>query len=246
MAPAGGHGLLGDFMASDLPSSIVAGISFIGRSGGAVKALNGFKKGHHTLPDAANATTNAFLGKICAGELTAETEEKFQRVRTGLGYKRKDVSLSVAPPNAVLTGRDFTWELGYALEESNPARYVVTYLLRDLQSADLAQTDAFAEIFAGMFGEISFALKKGARVEAIIDAIEALDPDQGLNVTYPSDCQECTIDVEGVEAHVRCTAATIDLVFPRAGSPRDLMAAFAEVRGAFAVSPVLAGLVVGP
>ena len=246
MAPVGGHGLLGDFMASDLPSSIVAGISFIGRAGGAVKALKGFKKGHHTLPDAANATTNAFLGKICAAELTAGAEEKFQRVRTGLGYKRKDVSLSVSPPNAVLTARDFTWELGYALEEPDPARYAVTYLLRDLQSADLAQTDEFAEIFAGMFSEISFGLKKGARVEAIIDAIEALDPGQGLNVTYPSDCQECTIGVEGVDARVRCTSATIDLVFPRAGSPRELMAAFATVRGAFAVSPVLAGLVVGP
>jgi hypothetical protein len=45
------------------------GILFTGRGGGAVKQLAGFKKSHHSVPDAANATTNAFLGKLCAGEL---------------------------------------------------------------------------------------------------------------------------------------------------------------------------------
>ena len=56
-------------MTGALPSSIIVGISFIGRSGGVVKNLGGFRKGHHTVPDAVNATTNAFLGKLCAGEL---------------------------------------------------------------------------------------------------------------------------------------------------------------------------------
>jgi hypothetical protein len=45
-----------------------------------------------------------------------------------------------------------------------------------------------------------------------------------------------------VDAQVRCTGATLDLVFPRAGSPRELIAGFAAVRGAFAVSRELAGL----
>ncbi|MEO7411944.1 MAG: hypothetical protein ABIZ81_01185, partial [Opitutaceae bacterium] len=92
-------------MTGALPSSIVAGISFIGRGAGQVKTLGGFKKSHHTLPDAANATTNAFLGKICEGELAAQSEKLFQSVRTGLGYKRKDVGLSVASPAAVLTAK---------------------------------------------------------------------------------------------------------------------------------------------
>ena len=42
-----------------------------------VKTLGGFKKGHHTVPDAVNATTNAFLGKLCAGELAADGETLF-------------------------------------------------------------------------------------------------------------------------------------------------------------------------
>lgn len=232
-------------MTGALPSSVVAGISFIGRSGGQVKALAGFKKGHHTLPDAANATTNAFLGKICAGELSSQSEKLFQAVRTGLGYKRKDVSLSVAGSAAVLTAKDFTVETVYALEEGSPSRYAVTTMLHGLKSPELARTEEFERIFAAMFSEISFALKKGAKVEAVIDIIEALDGEGGLGVSYPSDCSQCVIGVEGIDAQVRCSGSSLEIVFPRAGSPRELMDGFAAVRGAFGVSRELAGLIVG-
>lgn len=208
-----------------------------------MKALGGFKKGHHTVPDAANAVTNGFLGKICGPELAAQAEKLFQDVRTRLEYKRKDIALNVTGALAVLTAKDFTVEIFYLLEETTPGRYLVTTTLRDLKNGDLAQTEEFAAVFAGKFTEISFALKKGARVEAIIDVIEALDGEGGLSVTYPSDCRECVIHVEGVDAAVRCSGATLEMVFPRAGAPHELMAGFAAVRGAFAVSRVLAGLV---
>jgi hypothetical protein len=230
-------------MAQELPSDIIAGISFVGRSGGAVKALAGFRKGHHTVPDAANAVTQAFLGKICAAELGTEAEDLFQRARAGLAYKRKDLSLSLTPPTAVLAARDFTVDFSYALDEQDPSRYVVTRTLHGLRNAELVRTVEFSALFAAAFSEISFGLKKGARVEAVIDLIEGLDDERGLAVDYPADCHECHIRVAGVAAAVRCTGATMEMVFPRAGSPAELMAEFAAVRGAFAVSRELAGLI---
>lgn len=229
-------------MADQLPSGIIAGISFIGRGGGLVKTLGGFRKGHHTLPDAANAVTNAFLGKIAEGELAAQAEQLFQEVKAALGYKRKDLALSVSSPVAMLTARDFTVELTYALEDAAPSAYTVTTVLRGLKSADLVRTPEFEGVFEGKFTEISFELKRGARVEAMIDVIEALDAGTGLAVTYPSDCRECVIRVEGVAATVRCTGATLEMIFPTAGSPAELMDAFGEVRAAFQVRPELADL----
>ncbi len=230
-------------MADALPSSIIAGIAFLGRGGGAVKALGGFRKAHHTVPDAANATTNAFLAKICAAELAADAEALFQSARAALGYRRKDLALSVASPLAVLTAKDWVVELAYALEEADPARYAVTTTLHSLKNAELARTPEFAGVFAAKFSEISFALKKGARVEAVIDAIEALDGEGGMAVSYPSDCRECEIAVEDVDARVRCTGATLDMVFPRAGAPAELMDGFAAVCDAFQISKTLSVLV---
>lgn len=230
-------------MAGSLSAEIIAGLSFIGREGGAVKALDGFKKGRHTVPDAANAVTNGFLAKICAAELEAQAEALFKSVRSGLGYKRRDVSLETGPAAATLVARDFTVEIAYALEPADPARYAVTQTLLHLRSGELAQTDEFAAIFAGMFSEISFTLKKGARVEAVVDAVEALDSAHGLAVDYPADCSECRIAAKGVTAEIRFTGATLDMVFPGAGSPRELMAEFERVRAAFAVSRELASLI---
>ena len=208
-----------------------------------VKALEGFRKSHHTVPDAANAVTNAFLGKIAHAELTAEAEKLFQDVKTQLGYKRKDVALSVSPGHAVLVARDFTVEILYALEEAKPERYAVTTMLSGLKNGELAHTEEFDGIFSGKFTEISFALKEGAKVEEVIDVIEALDGKDGLTVSYPSDYRECVIGVEGVDAKVRCTADALEMVFPRGGSPRELMKGFAAVRGAFSISRELSGLV---
>ena len=230
-------------MTGELPSSIISGIGFVGRSGGQVKALAGFKKGHHTVPDAANPVTNAFLGKIAERELAETAEKYFQDARSRLGYKRKDATLTVTGSTAVLTAKDFTLEILYALEEAAPGRYAITTTLQDVRNADVAKSEGFAAIFTGKFTEISFGLKKGARVEAVIDVIEALDGEGGLAVSYPSDCSECTIRVEGVTATVRCTGGTLEMVFARAGAPHELMAEFAAVREAFAINRVLAGLV---
>jgi hypothetical protein len=230
-------------MADELPSRVIASVAFVGRAGGQVKALGGFKKSHHTVPDAANAITNAFLGKICDTELADEAEKFFQEARAGLGYKRKDVALSVTSPLAVLTAKDFTLEIFYALEERDAARYAVTTTLRELRDAELAKREEFTRIFAGKFTEISFALKKGARVEAVIDAIEALDGEGGLSVRYPSDYSDCTIGVDGVDAEVRCTGAAIEVIFPRGCAPAELIEAFGAVREAFQISKALSGLI---
>ncbi|MES2693801.1 MAG: hypothetical protein V4773_10040, partial [Verrucomicrobiota bacterium] len=185
---------------------------------------------------------NAFLGKICGGELGEEAEALFQAVRTGLAYKRKDISLNVSAPAATLAAKDFQVEIVYALEESDPARYAITTTMRELRDLDVARGEAFAGIFGAKFAEISFALKKGARVEAVIDAIEALEGEGGISVQYPSDYRDCTISVEGVDAVVRCTGGEIEMIFPRSGGPAELLDGFLAVREAFQISKGLAGL----
>lgn len=229
--------------ADDL-SKCIQYIRFIGRSSGAVKTLGGFKKSHHTLPDAVNAATSAFLAKLCTDELAEEAEGFFQRARTIFGYKRKEVSLDVTSPQAVLSAKDFNFEIAYALEENDPASYNVTRTLHSVTNGDLVQTAEFEEVFAGLFAEISFVLTRGAPVETVVDAIEGLDADANLKVNYPSDCRECTLLVEGVSAEVKFTGPELSMIFPRKGSPRELLEAFATVRKAFVLSKAraLAGL----
>jgi len=231
-------------MSSELPPQIVRAIAFVGRQGGSIKTLSGFRKAAHSLPDAANAATNAFLAKICAAELAEEGERLFQAARTELGYKRKEIALTVASPSATVTAKDFTVEITYAVSEERPVEYVVTTTLRDLSDVIVARGDAFRSVFASRFSELEFSLHQRASIEATIDAIEGLEDDRGVTVDYPSNYEHCTIRVENVDAAVRCTPSTLEVVFSRRGSPAELIDGFVAIRDAFQISPVLGALIV--
>jgi hypothetical protein len=242
---------------SDGISSVVQQIRFVGRGSGAVKTLSGFKKSHHSVPDAVNASTTAFLAKLCAGELAEEAEGFFQKAREAFGYKRKDLALDVASPSAVLTAKDFTLEWAYALDESDPAAWMLVRTLHSVCGSGFLGTEGCATVFGGLFSELVFALTKGASVEAVIDAVEGLEPNAegeagadggearaALRVDYPSDCGHCVLSVEGVSATVKFEGAELSMVFPRGASPKELLDGFAAVRAAFSLTKnkALAGL----
>ena len=215
----------------------------MGRSSGPIKALAGFRKAVHSVPDTANSATNAFLAKLCADELAEAAEQFFQAARTALAYKRKDISVSVTSPTANVVAKDFSIEISYAVEASHPSNYSVTTALRDLTDAKLAHMEAFRGVFRSSFSEIEFMYERSASVEEIIDAIEALDGSAGVSVDFPSDYRHCILRVEGVDAQVRCTAGTLEVVFSRRGSPADLIDGFEALRNAFQISPTLRGLI---
>jgi hypothetical protein len=218
-----------------------------GGSGGAVKTLRGFDKSRHNVPDSVNAATQAFLARLCAAELAEEAESMFQNTRAALGYKRAGISLEVGAALATLTTKDFCWELAYALEAADPGRYAVTRTLSALRSADLVRLPEFDGLFARQFDAVVFDLVRGVRVEAVIDAVEALDPEaeDALRVDYPSDCSRCVLSAPGVSARVECDGATLAMRFARTGSPAECLAEFAALREAFRLSKdaTLAGLI---
>lgn len=218
-----------------------------GGASGAVKSLRGFDKSRHNVPDAVNAATQAFLARLCAAELAEEAEAMFQNARAALGYKRAGISLDLGAGLATLTTKDFCWELAYALEPADPARYAATRTLHGLRSADLVRLPEFDGLFARQFDAVVFDLVRGVRVEAVIDAVEALDPEaeDALRVDYPSDCSRCVLGAPGVTARVECDGATLAMRFSRAGSPAECLAEFAALREAFRLSKdaTLAGLI---
>lgn len=220
-------------------SKILQSFRFSGRGSGLVKTLRGFKKSHHSVPDAVNAATSGFLAKLADEELAEEAEQRFQQARTLLHYKRKDLTLDLSAGAVTLSARDFIFEIIYSLSEAAPSEYVVTRSLHSLKRADFLFTPECDELFDGLFSEVIFVLVKGAPVERVIDAIEDLDtPDSNsaLKVEYPSDCQECTISVPGVEAEVRFDGRELAVVFPSSATPRELWESFLAVREAFGLT----------
>lgn len=208
-----------------------------------MKALRGFRKGQHSVPDAINPTTTAFLARLCAEELAEEAEAVFQRARAACAYRRKDLSLAAGSPSSVLTARDFTLEISYAFEEADPSAYRQQWTLGGVAELAFLRGEACEAVFGGRFTELVFTLAKGAPVEAVIDAVEGLE-ESALRVDYPSDCGHCLLSVEGIDARVRFDGGELAMVFGRGAGPAALLDGFLAVREAFALtrSRVLSGL----
>ncbi len=233
-------------MPSAKDAKILQSFRFAGASTGAFKSLRGFKKSHHTVPDAVNQATSAFLAKLAHEELAEEGETFFQRARTALNYKRKDLSLDLSAGTAVLTAKDFIFEITYALRAEDPAEYQVTRTLHSVRSADFLAIPECDQLFPRLFNEVVFTLAKGAPVEGVIDAVEGLE-DSPLEVAYPSDYGSCTLSLPEVAAQVRFDGGELAMVFAGTAPPSQLWENFLEVRSAFALTknPVIAGLVGG-
>lgn len=220
---------------SDPPVGILRGIRFLGQTTGQIKKLSGFKKGIHALPTAATPTTNAFLGKICDAELKGEAETFFQKSRTLLNYKRKDLQLTAANGSACLLTRDFSLEWQYLIEEETPDCWCRTLILHSIQPEADIHSEAFDEIFSGTFDRLEFTLSQAISIEEIIDTIEALSPPSQLQIDYPSDCKFCTLIAPDITAKIIFTNNSVEMNFPRPGSPGALFSDFLRLRQEFSI-----------
>lgn len=229
-------------MATDFSAKTLSGISLVGHSEGLVKSLGGFRKDRHSVPDAVNAATQAFVARLGEGEIREESEKIFQAARAALGYKRTEISLSLGNGQALLTAKDFVWELAISLHDADSERYRLVRTLHSLRSSGVIGRPEFDSLWVGAFSTLVFTLRKGVAVEAVIDAVENLDQvgEERLSVNYPSHCRDCVITVAGVDAQVRCTGATLEVEFSHGATPRELIEKFAAVREAFLLTRMAA------
>jgi hypothetical protein len=87
LAPSAAGRQLSRPMATEFTSKTLSGVSLVGRSGGLVKTLGGFRKDRHTVPDAVNAATQAFVARLAEAEIREESEGLFQAARAAHGVQ---------------------------------------------------------------------------------------------------------------------------------------------------------------
>jgi hypothetical protein len=212
-------------------TGVLKSSSFEGVSSGQVKQLSGFRKGIHRVPDLANDTTNRFLAKICETELAEEGESLYQRLKVGLGYKRRDLNLSVDSPSVLLSGKEFVFEIAYTLDSEVPSTYQVITTLSGLNHVSILKSDVFNEICQGLFSRLSYGFTDAVQIEKVIDMIEEC-PKPGIRVEYPSDCRECSVFLEGFSGQIQCRQFSLDIMLPTKSSPKTFLGGFEALRGA--------------
>lgn len=207
---------------------LIRTLAIVGRTRGEVRRLAGFDKKRHTVPDRVCGATQAFLEKICEGELAEEAEALFQSAREQFGYKRREISLDLGSGCARLETGDFVLELRYELDEDDPSEYVLETSVREVASRDLLESAAFNGAIGSRFDRLRCALAGGFSVESVIDAVEE-DGSGSLAVDYPSDCSSCLVRIEGVAGEVFVDGAVLEVRFGKQVSAACLLETFERI-----------------
>ena len=218
-------------------------LDLVGAQTGLVKALGGFKKGFHHVPTGVDDYTQAFVAKIAAGDLEEEATELYTAIKRALGYKRREIALTVEGASAAITTRDFDLRLTYAQDVENPAAFVVEYVVSNIRAADVLHAEALQGALSHHFNEVRFHLARQIDLEAWVDAVEDLERDD-FTLDYPPDCRRVALRPNGRDWALQLTETSVSLLSDRPASPGAILGILTEGEGIMHDSG-LTGLLVG-
>lgn len=219
-------------MKKDDAISVVRSLAIVGRTRGEVRRLAAFDKKRHSVPDRVCGATQAFLEKLCEGDLTEEAETLFQVAREQFGYKRREISLDVGSGFARLETKDFVLELRYELDDEDPGDYVIETSAKNVASRDLLESAPFNAVVGGRFDRLRCHLSSQVSVESVIDAVE--DDDTALTkVVYPSDCSSCSVTIEGIVGEIFVDGAVLEVRYGKLTTAGVLLETFERIGDRF-------------
>jgi len=164
----------------------------IGHDAGKVTALPGFQRSFHRVPDARTGDAVTLIRKLGAGAVTGRAEGVYGRLRSQLGYKRKDLSYAHDAGAASIQTPDFA--VHFTLEQDPAAvdRYRLTTEVSSFQRPEIMADAAFADIFGSLCDQITVDFVPELDVEQAVFALEDWD---GLDGSLEDDAGGTTISL---------------------------------------------------
>ena len=142
-----------------------------------VDALPGFdRKRGHRVPDAVTTRATAFVRALAEPDVAAEVETCFAALRAQLGYKRRQLRVTLAPDGAAIATPDFEYHLVVAQDADDPGRARVRRTIQGVQRPDVLDTPAFAAVFEAGFDGLDLPVATRLDVAALIDDLEEREP----------------------------------------------------------------------
>lgn len=189
--------------------------------GGQVRDLSGFNKTRgHKPPTYVNNTTRGWVAEIAAGDIEADIEKVFEKIKSAEVYKRKE--LIYDPPadgSATIRTPDFAFTVTYSQNERDPSEFEVVQELTRLSNTETLESDWFNDAFRRVFNEAVIEFSGPLDIEEFIDLAEDCED---LDVDYDKDATYCVITLDGFEGSIKVTADSVTYQFRKADTPKEM------------------------
>lgn len=190
-----------------------------------VETLPGFdRKRGHRVPDAVSSGSTAFVRRLAEPEVAREIETCFKALRTGLGYKRRQLRVTLAPDAAAIATPDFEFHLVVQQAADDPGRACFRRTIERVSAPQVVADPAFAQAFADGFDGLDLTVGPRIDVGALIDRLEEQEP-PGWTLDYGFEATSLRLAHPDLPLAVDVTADRIRLVGPRPQPPALLLEA---------------------
>jgi hypothetical protein len=167
-----------------------------------VKDLSNFRK-TYTIPDAATPANRKFVARLATEDIQAELDRVFAACREYLGYKRKDIDVTVGQDGVGhLRTPDFEYTIVVDLDADEPSRLVWRHEAGQFSNLDFVRSPEFQQAIGPRFDQLVFEFAKNLDVSAFVDRLEEA-PLDGLKLSVDSEGKSCDIQLTGSPGVVR-------------------------------------------
>ncbi len=193
-------------------------------------ALPGFdRRRGHRVPDSVSSGATAFVRRLAAEEVKQEIEACHAALRTKLGYKRRQLRVTVQAEGASIITPDFEFHLVVEQDPGDPGGACLRRTIQGVRTRAILASPAFAQAFGSGFDGLDLTVGQHIDVAGLIDAIETREP-PGWTLDYGYEAKSLTLTSPQLPLAVHVTPARVRLVGERPqGAPLLLEAADAAV-----------------
>lgn len=202
-------------------------VDLIGRRGGAIRELSGFKKRYHRVPDSVNSHTQSFVEGIASDDLEQEATEIHDKIKANFKYKRKEIRFDIDGASAVISTKDFDLNIHYTQDTDDATAYIIEYQINNIKDPDALLNDGLQKILDRRFDQVRFLIDGSINLKEMIDAIEAEEPER-LELEYPTDCSSLTISMVDCDWKLLITSHGVSIVNNYLESPSKMLSYLKE------------------
>jgi hypothetical protein len=195
-----------------------------GQDVGKVKSLKGFLATHR-VPKDVNDATESFVLRVGHDDLEEVAEGLFQDIRSGFGYKRKDIKRNIQHDSVQIICKDFDIDIFFSINPDDPSEYIFTFEARNFRPPEIVESKKFNQVFASRFSSLVFEFNQAVDVETIIDFIEKVEGEE-ISIDYPSDCSSCTINLRELNADIYIEHREFSITYNKPVQPIKLLEGF--------------------
>ncbi len=206
------------------------GVSFVVRQQSPIRALPGFTKSKHRVPDAYDRQSQGFVERLGSQLIRDDLDLTFTRLRDAFGFKRRDLKATDSDEGfGTITTPYFLYSSCVFQSPEDIDEAVWQRDLSQIVAPQFLIEDACNRVFARTFDIVEFSPPAAIDLEKLIDHIEEL-PDDRVKADYDRNISFCNIVVKGSSAIIRVTRDAFQIVHAEPSELRLLVTSIRDVQ----------------